>query len=225
MKTTHLDEEARALLRKILVGQAYRQMMAANIRGHGLKFLERPEGRLLLVEDLEHILGQARRVQELYSAIGGGEVRREAAAKMDRIPYPSSRLELAAFLAAFDTAEAVAMEGYVESKSDEFAELARENLEHERKVTVRSQEFFRTFANDRGQHPHAQQMFDRWLVIALLALGRPGTHGDRRAVELGLRSRSCADSVRTYLERIGGFMKACSLEMPDLAAAGVELPR
>ncbi len=224
MRTVDLDEEGKALLRKILVGQAYRQMMAANIRGHGLKFLGRPTGRLNLVKDLEHILGQAQRVQELYSTIGGGEVRREAAVKMDRIPYPGSRLELAAFLAAFDSAEAVAMEGYVESKSDEFAEIARVNLEHEYQATVRSQEFFQSFATDRGQHPHAQQMFDRWLVIALLALGRPGTHGDRRAVELGLRSRSCGDSVRVYLERIESFMQACSLEMPDLAAAGVELP-
>ena len=224
MRSTDLDEEAKAILRQILVGQAYRQMMATNIRGHGLKFLLNPDGRLRMVDDLKHILGQVLCVQELHSSIGGGDIRREAAVKMDRIPYPASRLELAAFLACSDLAEAVAMEGYVESKSDEFAAIARENLEHERVSSVRSQELFQSFATDPGQHPHAQQLFNRWLVISLLALGRPGTHGDRRAKELGLRTRSCADASRIYLERLAPFMAACSLELPDLKAAGVELP-
>ena len=34
-----LDEESRGLLRQILERQAYRQLVAGNIRGYGLQFL------------------------------------------------------------------------------------------------------------------------------------------------------------------------------------------
>lgn len=219
-----LDEEGKALMRKVLLGQAYRQIMAANIRGHGLKFLQTTRGRSSLVSDLEHILRSMERVQAIYSEIGGEDLRQESAAKMERIPYPASKLELAAFLATSDLAEEVAMEGYVESVCASFAGVARDNLEHERTATSRGQELFQAFATDPGQHPHAQQMFSRWVVIALLALGRPGSSGDARAVALGLRTRSCGEAIQIYLERLAPFMQACKLELPDLSAAGVLLP-
>jgi hypothetical protein len=224
MSPQKLDEEGKALLRKILLGQAYRQIMAANIRGHGLKFLQTTEGRKSLIDDLQHILGQVGRVQEIYSTIGGGDLRLEAAVKMERIPYPSSKLELAAFLATSDLAEEVAMEGYERSVCEPFGQIARENLVHERVATKRGQALFETFALEPTQHPHAQQMFSRWVVIALLALGKPGSKGDERAVALGLRDRSCAQAIKIYLERLAPFMEACKLELPDLQSAGVDLP-
>jgi hypothetical protein len=224
MSPATLDEEGKALLRKILLGQAYRQIMAANIRGHGLKFLQTTEGRRSLIADLDHILGQISRVQAIYSEVGGDDLRIDASSKMERIPYPGSKLELAAFLATSDLAEEVAMEGYVSSICAPFAEIARDNLVHERTATKRGQQLFQAFAVGSGQHPHAQQMFNRWVVIALLALGRPGSKGDQRAVSLGLRNRSCAQATKIYLERLEPFMSACKLELPDLASAGVQLP-
>ena len=58
----------------------------------------------------------------------------------------------------------------------------------------------------------------------MLALGRPGTPGDARAVALGLRSKRCADSVREYVGELQALLPACRLVLPDLAALGVELP-
>ena len=219
----HLEEESRGLLRKILLGQAYRQIMAANIRGHGLKFLSTSEGRWSLVADLAKILKSVSRAQELYTAQGGGDLRQDAAVKMERIPYPASRLELAAFLATSDLAESIAMEGYSDSACVPLATLARENLVHERTATKRGQELFQAFAADPAQQAHAQQMFSRWLVIALLALGRPGTRGDERAVALGLRSRTCAQAAGLFLEQLDPFISACHLELPDLESLGVVL--
>jgi hypothetical protein len=219
-----LDEEAKGLLRKILRAQAYRQVMASNIRGHGLKFLMDPEGRLGLVNDLQHSLSQVRRVQELYTSIGGGDIRREASIKMERIPYPNSRFELATFLATSDLAEELAMEGYVNSRCEVLAAIARDDLAFERTATRRSQALFQEFAADPDQQPLVRQVLNRWLVIALLSLGRPGTAGDRRALELGLRSRSCADSIHLYLERLGPLIEASGLDRDELRAAGVDLP-
>lgn len=224
MGELRLDEETKGLLRKILRAQAYRQIMAANIRGHGLKFLLEPDGRKGIVDDVQHILGQVRGVQELYTTIDGGDIRREAAVKMERIPYPETRFELAAFLATSDLAERVAMEGYADSKCAELAQIAQADLAYERTATLRSQRLFREFAADPSQTPLVRQVLSRWLAICLLSLGRPGTAGDRRAMELGLRSRTCADSIRLYLERLEPLIEVSGLEMAELTDDGIELP-
>ncbi len=117
------------------------------------------------------------------------------------------------------------MESYVECKSEEFAAIAREDLAYERTATRRSRALFEEFAADPAQGPLVRQVLNRWLVISLLALGRPGTAGDRRAIELGLRTRSCSDSIVEYLRRLDPLMQVSGLGRSELEAAGVELPR
>lgn len=219
-----LDEEERGLLRKILRAQAYRQIMAANIRGHGLKFLIDPEGRLGLVADMQHILSQVSRVQELYTELGGGDIRQEAAVRMERIPYPSTRFELATFLLTSDTAERIAMESYLDSKCEIFAAIALEDVDYVRRATKRSEVLFAEFAADPEQGPLVRQVLRRWLVICLLSLGRPGSAGDRRVIEVGLRRYSVAESVAEYLERLKPLIELAGLTEDDLRDAGLELP-
>lgn len=224
METSRLDEEARALLRQIVERQAYRQLMLANIRGHGLKFIADPDRKLRLVRDLEHGLATLERVDALYRELEGASLSAAVAARMERIPYPSSRMELAVCLCVCDMAERVAMEGYTESVSDEFAEIARAMTETEHAATRNAHALFRAFCVDESQRPHAQQMFGRWVLIALFSLGRPGTKRDKRAVELGLRTRSVAEALRLYLRQLEEFMQGCGLRLPDFAGTGVELP-
>jgi hypothetical protein len=224
MPATRLDEESQGLLRRILRSLAYRQMVAANLRGHGLKFLVDPEGRLSLVDDMRHIVSVVNRTQELYTKLGGGDLRREAATRMDRIPYPSSRFELAAFLSLADPAERVAMESYVDSCCVELAEIAREDLAYERVATRRGRALFDEFAADPTQLPLVRQVLHRWSAIVFTSLGRPGSAGDRRAVELGLRDRGVAEIVRDYLGEVGPMLEAVGLGLDDLRAAGVEVP-
>jgi hypothetical protein len=222
--TTKLDEEEKGLFRKVLRAQAYRQMMAANIRGHGLKYLFDSQGRLGLVQDMQHVLTQVTRVQELYTSIGGGDIRQEASVRMERIPYPTTRFDLATFLATSGPAESLAMQTYTSSKWEEFAQIARDDLAFEREATRRGTQFFLDFAADKTQGPLVRQVLHRWMAICLLSLGRPGTAGDRRALELGLRDVSVADSARAYLEQLSPMMEQAGLTLDKLQAAGVSLP-
>lgn len=219
-----LGEEARALLRQILERQAYRQLMAVNIRGHGLKFLPDPQDKLSIVRDLEQGLSALERVESLYEDLGGGDLVRAVRGRMERIPYPVSRMELAACLAVCDLAERVAMESYVDSSCEELASIARSVLEHDRRGTRQGEELFVSFCEEETQRPHAQQVMSRWATIALRSLGRPSTPRDQRAVALGLRSRSCAQASLAFLDRLRPLVSACGLGMPDFAEAGLELP-
>ena len=225
MAPKKLDAESVAILRQILERQTYRQLMVANIRGHGLKFLSEPKRKLLLVRDLYEGLSTLEDVRALYRELGGENLEMAVRPKMDQIPYPQSRMELAVCLVVSDLAEHIAMESYTESVSETFATIARKNLEHKRVATEAAVELFELFCADETQRPHAQAMFSRWVSIALRSMGRPNSTGDQRAVALGLRSRGTGESILLYLERLQPFLQACHLEMPDPVETGLEMPK
>lgn len=218
-----LDEESRALLRRIVERQAYRQLMAANIRGHGLKYVPEIEEKGALARDLEASLAVLHEVVDLHARLGGSELEHAVRDQMERIPYPTTRLELAICLALCDRAERVVAQGYAGSKSPELAAIARALLD-DRTATTRGEEVFIRFCAEPGNRPAAQAMLSRWMTIALYALGRPGTPGDARAVALGLRTKRVADVVREFLRDVEPLISACGLAMPDLVALGVDLP-
>lgn len=224
MDTLVLDEESRGLLRRIVERQAYRQLMAANIRGHGLKLVPDVDEKLLLSQDLEHSLKILRQVELLYAQLGGENLALAVRAQMERIPYPSSRLELCVCLSLCDRAEHTVAEGYVDSKCRDFAAVARSLIDADRTFTQAAERLFESFCRETTNRPAAQQMFNRWLSITLLAMGRPGTKGDSRAVQLGLRSKRCAESVRDYLTALKPWMERCHLHVASGGTLGVELP-
>jgi 1,2-phenylacetyl-CoA epoxidase catalytic subunit len=218
------DEEARVLLRKIIEGQAYRQLMLANIRGHGLKFVPDVEGKLALSRALEVSLVQFREVGRLYANLGFGDVVSAVRGKMERIPYPGARLELAMCLYLCERVSWHALGAYVDSVSKEFAAIARTRLEEFQPRELPDDSAFVEFCADATNRPHAQQLFNRWLAITLVSLGRPGSAGDARAIALGLRQKSAAQIAREYLAGLEPLLAACGLAMPAPATLGVELP-
>lgn len=224
MEAFVLDEESRGLLRRIVERQAYRQLMAANIRGHGLKLVLEVGEKLLLSQDLEHSLQILRGVEALYASLGGTDLSLAVRPRMERIPYPTSRLELSACLALCDRAERIAADGYTQSSCREFASIAQSLLDADRTFTHHAEALLAEFCREATNRPAAQQMFNRWLSITLLSLGRPSTSGDARAVQLGLRSKRCADSVREFLGELKPLMERCHLALPSSATLGVELP-
>jgi hypothetical protein len=219
-----LDEERKGLLRRILECQAYRQRMAGNIRGHGLKYVMDLDAKVALVRDVEYGVGVLREVERLHARLGGEDLGEVVRAKMERIPYPMSKLELAACLTLTDRAEQTAAASYADSVSADLAAIARTVLATDRSATRRGEQLFVEFCAEASNRPHAQQMFDRWLAIALRSLGRPGTRRDQRAVELGLRTQRVADSVREFLAGVGELAARCGLAIPPAETLAVELP-
>jgi hypothetical protein len=224
MRLPELDEESKSLLRRIVERQAYRQMMLEKIRGHGLKFVPEIDAQILLAQDIVHSLQLMQQIELCYSQLGGSDLVMAVRDKMERIPYPASRLELAICLALCDRAERVAAESYVDSRSEDFAAIALSILAMDRTSTRAAEELFKGFCSEPGNRHAAQQMFQRWLGITVQAMGRPGTRGDERAFTLGLRKQRCGDSLRQLVEELRPLMTSCHLVLPSAAAMGVELP-
>lgn len=218
------DEETRGLLKKIVEGQAYRQLMLANIRGHGLKYLPAVEDKLERVAALNDSLRQFQDVERLYAGLGYGDVVTAVRDKMERIPYPTSRMELAVCLFLCERVAHHALLAYQDSSCVEFAAIARTRLAASRSLEQIDDSAFVEYCQDPTNRPHAGQLVQRWLSITLLSLGRPGSLGDGRAVALGLRTEPIETIARGFLDGLAPFLERCHLALPDAETLGLELP-
>lgn len=219
-----LDEESRGLLVKIVEGLAYRELMLANIRGHGLKFAHSVEDKLRLVAELDTALHLFREIERLYAALGSRDVISAVRDRMERIPYPSSRLELDLCLFLCEKTSRTTLTAYRGGACRELEALCLSRLESIPDRAEPEGSGFVEFCADPSNRPHAQQMFQRWLAISLVAMGRPGSKGDTRAVELGLRKTHVETIARSFLDELEPFRRKCHLAWPDASAIGIEFP-
>jgi len=221
MRRINLDEEARALLRRIVESQAHREIMAINMLGHCLKFVTELDMKLRVAEDLDLSLRLFRDVQALYKELGWVDLESAVRDRETEIPYPESRLEFGAAYYICHQAQEVAMESYVDCAVPEFAEIARSYVQAAPRRARPTR--FEEFCAEPENRPRAQQLFNKWFAIALAAFGRPDTRGDERAVDLGLRSRGSAAAARAYVERLKPFAARCGLRLPTAEALGLEV--
>lgn len=224
MSAGGLDKEGRGLLRQIVEAQGYRQLMAGNIRGFGIQFLPDLEDKLRFTRGLEHTLVVMRELERIYRELDGGSLEEAARPHLDRIPYPESRLELAACLALTGRTERAAAASYLDCSHRGFAAVARTLAETQHAVAEAEERLFVEYCAEPGHRPQAQQYRNRWFTLCLLSLGRPGTTRDRRAVELRLRSKRVDEVVRLFFADAESLRRACSLEPPLIDRLGVELP-
>lgn len=219
-----LDEETRALLRRVLERQAYRQRMAANIRGHGIKFFSELEEKLAVATELESALQVLHQVERLYVGLGGKELTEAVRPRMERIPYPASRQELAVCLGVIGRAERVVARCYLGGISSDFASIARTLAAPPSGMVEGEEERFIAFAGEAGNRTQAQEYWTRWMVVALGAMGRPDTAGDERAVELHLRKKRVGEVMTDFLDEVDELRKSVDLPLPDPAVHGIEIP-
>jgi 1,2-phenylacetyl-CoA epoxidase catalytic subunit len=219
-----LDEETKSLLKRILEGQAYRQLVLCNIRGHGVRFVPEVSAKLELARALNQSLEEFDQLQALYARLGHGDLVRAVRSKMDRVPYPASRLELAVCLYLCERVQHLALATFTESSCEELAAIARERLEASPWRELPADPAFLEFCADATNRPRAQELFNGWLAVTLLALGRPDSRADERAVELGLRSRRMSEVAHDFFAGLEVFLRASSLTLPDEATLGIALP-
>lgn len=213
MPLTGLDEEGRALLRRIIESQAWRQLAAMNVLGHCLKFVTRLESKILVAEELSSSQRLFREVRALYDEIGWTDLESAVRDEIVQFPFPASRLEFGICRYLCDRAELVAMRSYENCVCKPYAAIARSHVEATRHLVPEGDRVFVEYCADPKHRPHAQELFDRWLAIALRSMGRPGSRGDRRAVELGLRSLHSRELAEQFLEDVRPYREQCGLDL------------
>ena len=219
--TNELSEDARQLLRRIIESLAWRQLTAIDILGHCLKYVPDLDIKQRVVTELDLNLRLFRDVEELYGDLGWANIAAVVRERASDMPYPGSRIEFGLFYYVSGLAEIAAMQSYEDSVCTEFAGIARSYL-HAAPGRPEPTRFVE-FASQDTNRPQAQQYLNLWLSVSLRALGRPGTAGDRKAVELGLRKRTVEETLRDFVGRLGEMMERCGLEFPDATVLGIDL--
>ena len=69
-----------------------------------------------------------------------------------------------------------------------------------------------------------QRDFVKWLRHGLLSFGRPGTDGNRYAIEAGIKKRDSGAVIQDYLNDIKPAVKACRLTFPTPAEMKLDMP-
>ena len=224
MNRPKLDEEAFGLLRRIVEANAWRQYMGANILGHCLKMMGDLEGKRGVMRDIESCLDFYSELEEMYAKLGGADLDRAVRDRLLNVPMPNSRFELGLCRLMTDRAQRVALASFAESRCEPFSELAKRHLARPGAISDVERERLAEFCADADNLPRAQQIFDQWLTLSLLALGRPGTNGDRRAVEMGLRNAAAKTLIETFLAEMDSLARGWGLRLPNAERLPIELP-
>jgi hypothetical protein len=207
-----LDEEARAILRRIVESLAWRQLAVINILGHGLKYVTELDVKLRVVGELDRALELFQSVRALYGELGWTDIEAAVRDRSENVPYPESRLEFGLAYYVSGMTEEVAMQSFVESSHAPFAAIAKRHVEAARQRPEPTR--FVEYCAEPANRPHAQQLLDRWVTLARRAFGRAETTTDARALKLGLKSRRAGELDRVFCERLAPFLAQCGLALP-----------
>lgn len=79
-------------------------------------------------------------------------------------------------------------------------------------------------AADVASRAQAQAAFERWLRVALLSFGRPGSRASERAIALGLKRDDPATVMCDFVADVRAAVWDAGLQFPAPASLGLELP-
>jgi hypothetical protein len=208
-----VDEERRAILRRIVEGLAARQLAAIHILGHGLKFVTELDVKLRVAGELDRALALFRSVHGLYSELGWTDLESALRDRAADVPYPESRMELGVAYYLVGLADDVAMHAFTESSHPGFAAIAKTHVASaaKRPEPTRIVEY----CSDPANRPHGQELVDLWVTLARRSLALVDAPHDARALTLGLKSQSAADLDRAFCERLQPFLERCGLKLPE----------
>jgi 1,2-phenylacetyl-CoA epoxidase catalytic subunit len=208
------NEEARAILRRIVESLAWRQLAVINILGHGLKFVTELDVKQRVVGELDRALALFQSVHSLYGELGWTDIESAVRDRATDVPYPESRLEFGVAYYISGLTEEVAMQSFVESAYAPFAAIARKHVEAAAQRPEPSR--FLEYCEEPSNRPHAQQLLDRWVLAARRSFGRADSPHDQKALELGLKNRRAAELDRVFCARLQPFLARCGLALPRL---------
>ncbi len=223
-RVEEMTPEYRKMVQQLLESQGYREIMAANLFGHALKYVPDLRTKQLiakqLVEELEHFEAAA----ALYAEVAGQDLYTAVTDRLSRVPYPESWLELAMAQFLFDRAGEFHLREYRTCSYAPYARIVNKILDEEEGHEGFGEQVVRRFCADPAVREEAQRLFTKWLRVALLSFGRPGTPGNRFAIEVGLKTRDSGEIMQDYLNDIKPAMVACGLRFPAPEELGIELP-
>jgi 1,2-phenylacetyl-CoA epoxidase catalytic subunit len=225
-RSEEMSPEYRQLIVQLMESQAYRELAAAHLFGYGLQYV--PDKWLKFMvwhiqEETEHY--QA--VAHMYKEFTGQEVEAPVRARLlDRkaVPFAESWFELAMAQFLYDRGGFWQLKEYEECSFVPYRAVIQKIVKEEAGHQSLGEKIVVELCQS-GRHEEVKQpLFEKWLRLGLLSFGRPGTAGNRFAIEQGVKKRDSGACMKDFVDDIRPAVKAAGLHFPAPAALHMELP-
>jgi 1,2-phenylacetyl-CoA epoxidase catalytic subunit len=220
-----MSPEYREMIVQLMQSQAYRELAAAHMFGYGLRFVPDRWLRFMvwhIREEAEHYEAVATMYKDFTGEDVEPAVRRRLAGHP--VPMAESWMELAMAQFLYDRGGFWQLKEYEQCSFVPYRgviqKIVKEEAGHQglgEKIVV---EHCRSGAYDDVKQP----LFEKWLRIGLLSFGRPGTPGNRFAIEHGIKKRDSGECVKDFVADIRPAVAAAGLRFPDPGTLDMELP-
>jgi 1,2-phenylacetyl-CoA epoxidase catalytic subunit len=219
-----MTSEYRAMLVQLMESQAYRELAAAHMFGYGLRFV--PEKWLKFMvwhirEEAEHYEAVAAMYRRFTGQDVESRVRERLAGKP--VPLAESWIELAMAQFLFDRGGFWQLREYEECSFVPYREVVRKIVKEEAGHQSLGEKIVVEQCQAGAFDDVKQALFEKWLRPGLLSFGRPGTPGNRYAIEQGLKKRDSAACMKDFVDDIRAAVHAAGLRFPDPASLRMEL--
>jgi 1,2-phenylacetyl-CoA epoxidase catalytic subunit len=220
-----MTDEYRALVTQLMQSQAYRERAAAHMFGFGLQYVPDKWLRFMvwhIREESEHYEAVAR----MYKEFTGEEVEGVVFERLRSKPVPmaESWMELAMAQFLYDRGGFWQLKEYEDCSFVPYRAVIQKIIKEEaghqdlgERIVV---EECRTGRFDDVK----QALFEKWLRIGMLSFGRPGTPGNRYAIEQGVKKRDSGECMKDFVNDIRPAVKEAGLRFPQPTALAMELP-
>jgi ring-1,2-phenylacetyl-CoA epoxidase subunit PaaA len=219
-----MTPEYRALVKQLLESQGYREVMAANLFGHAMKHIPVLEYKKLVAHQMGEELEHFEEVTKLYEKVTGDDLLEAVQSKMERVPYPESWMELAMAQFLYDRAGEFHLREYTTCSFAPYSRIVTKILEEEEGHEGFGEKVVLDLSKDPNNATVLQELFEKWLTVALLSFGRPATEGNRFAITEGLKTRDSGEVMKDFINDIKPTMVACGLRFPERQKIGIEMP-
>jgi 1,2-phenylacetyl-CoA epoxidase catalytic subunit len=221
-----MDERYERTVVQLMESQAYRELAAAHLFGFGLQFASELKWIKFMTwhirEEVEHFEAVAR----MYKTFTGNDVTPVAMARLTAKPADTvdSWFELAMAQFLFDRGGFWQLKEYERCSFLPYREVITKVIDEEAGHQGLGERMVVELVKTGRYEERKQRDFVKWLRHGLLSFGRPGTDGNRYAIDVGIKKRDSGAVMQDYLNDVKPAVKACSLTFPTPAELDLELP-
>lgn len=216
----------RETLEQMMKSQAYRELAAARMFGHGLQFVNENRWLKFMVwhirEETEHYLA----VADMYQRFTGESVEPWVVERLrDKpVPFAQSWFELAMAQFLYDRGGFWQLKEYESCTYPAYRSVIEKIIKEERGHQELGERIVVELCQTGAYEDIKQAVFERWLRQGLLSFGRPQTEGNRYAIGVGLKKRDSALVMKDFVDDIRPAVRQCGLRFPTAAEIQMELP-
>jgi 1,2-phenylacetyl-CoA epoxidase catalytic subunit len=140
------------------------------------------------------------------------------------VPFAESWFELAMAQFLYDRGGFWQLKEYEECSYEPYREVVRKIVKEEAGHQDLGEKIVVEQCQSGRFDDVKQPLFEKWLRLGMLSFGRPGTPGNKYAIEQGLKKRDSGECMKDFVNDIRPAVVAAGLRFPDPASLRMELP-